>query len=51
MPHASRVQTASVSALDETLLAAAGIGRPEEAPLAHFARGVRVEVFPLTRVD
>jgi uncharacterized protein YqjF (DUF2071 family) len=45
------LQTASVSALDETLLAAAGIGRPEEAPLAHFARGVRVEVFPLTRVD
>jgi uncharacterized protein YqjF (DUF2071 family) len=45
------LQTAEVSALEETLLAAAGIERPAEAPLAHFARGVSVEVFPLSRVD
>jgi uncharacterized protein YqjF (DUF2071 family) len=45
------LQTAEVSALEETLLAAAGIERPAEVSLAHFARGVRVEVFPLSRVD
>jgi uncharacterized protein YqjF (DUF2071 family) len=45
------LQTANVSNLDETLLAAAGIERPAEAPLAHFASGVNVEVFPLTPVD
>ncbi len=44
------LQPAAVSALDETMLAAAGIERPGEAPLAHFARGVNVEVFPLTHV-
>jgi uncharacterized protein YqjF (DUF2071 family) len=45
------LQTAEIEAVDETLLAAAGIDRPKDAPLAHFARGVRVEVFPLARVD
>jgi uncharacterized protein YqjF (DUF2071 family) len=45
------LQTADVSELKETLLAAAGIERPAEAPLAHFARGVNVEVFGLSRVD
>ncbi len=44
------LQAADVLALDEIMLAAAGIARPDEAPLAHFARGVNVEVFPLTRV-
>ena len=44
------LQSAEISALAETLVAAAGIERPDEAPLAHFARGVRVEVFPLRRV-
>jgi uncharacterized protein YqjF (DUF2071 family) len=44
------LQPAEVSELDVTLLAAAGIPRPDEAPLAHFAREVNVEVFPLTRV-
>jgi uncharacterized protein YqjF (DUF2071 family) len=44
------LQAAGISRLDETLLAAAGIERPDVAPLAHFARGVRVEVFPLERV-
>jgi uncharacterized protein YqjF (DUF2071 family) len=45
------LQSVEVSAIDETLLVAAGIDRPREAPLAHFARGVSVEVFPLTRVE
>jgi uncharacterized protein YqjF (DUF2071 family) len=45
------LQTADVSALEETLLAAAGIDRPDNAPLAHFARGVSVAVFALSRVD
>ena len=44
------LQGAAVSVLEETLLAAAGIERPDEAPLGHFARSVNVEVFPLTRV-
>ncbi|WP_254053575.1 YqjF family protein [Singulisphaera sp. GP187] len=42
------LQQADVTALDESLLAAAGIVRPDVPPLAHFSRGVRVEVFPLT---
>jgi uncharacterized protein YqjF (DUF2071 family) len=41
------IQAAEVRALDETLLAAAGIARPDDPPLAHFARGVDVEVFAL----
>ena len=45
------LQSAEVATIEETMVAAAGIGRPDEAPLAHFARGVRVEVFPLTRVE
>jgi uncharacterized protein len=45
------LQAAEVPALDETLVAAAGIQRPEAAPLAHYARGVRVEVFRLVRVN
>jgi uncharacterized protein YqjF (DUF2071 family) len=44
------LQGAEVPALEETLVATAGIVRPEGAPLAHFARGVSVEVFPLARV-
>jgi uncharacterized protein YqjF (DUF2071 family) len=42
------LQAAEVTSLDESLLAAAGIERPASPPLAHFAEGVRVEVFPLT---
>ena len=34
----------------ENLVAAAGISRPDEPPLAHYASGVRVEVFPLQRL-
>jgi hypothetical protein len=44
------IQGAEISTLDETLVAKAGIDRPDAAPLAHFARGVRVEVFPLDRL-
>jgi uncharacterized protein len=41
------LQSANLLSLDETLLAAAGIERPETTPLAHFAAGVNVEIFPL----
>jgi uncharacterized protein YqjF (DUF2071 family) len=41
------VQTAGLHSLDESLLGAAGIVRPELAPLVHFAAGVDVEVFAL----
>jgi uncharacterized protein YqjF (DUF2071 family) len=45
------LQAAEIAALDETMLAAVGIARPGETPLTHFAEGVRVEVFPLERLD
>jgi uncharacterized protein YqjF (DUF2071 family) len=41
------LQRAEVLSLDETLLQAAGIERPDEAPLAHYAREISVEIFPL----
>jgi uncharacterized protein len=41
------LQSARLLSLDETLLAAAGIDRPETPPLTHFAHGVDVKVFPL----
>lgn len=44
------LQTAKINALDETMLAAAGLARPRLAPLAHYARGVNVEIFSLRRV-
>jgi uncharacterized protein YqjF (DUF2071 family) len=46
-----RLQAADVTLLDESLLSAAGILRPGVPPIAHFSRGVRVEVFPLTSVS
>jgi uncharacterized protein YqjF (DUF2071 family) len=39
------LQPAAVCSFDETLLAAAGLARPEESPLAHFARGVDARIF------
>jgi len=45
------LQTAELFEWDETLLSAAGIERPEQTPLAHFASGVDVEVFPLQRLS
>ena len=44
------LQKATVLSLDENLIRAAGIIRPETPPLAHYASGVRVEVFPLRAV-
>jgi uncharacterized protein len=44
------LQSAEVLSFDETLLAANGIERPEIAPLAHFAAGVNVEVFPIRSI-
>ena len=43
------VQGAEVHTLDESLLAASGIRRPDVMPLAHFARGVDVKVYALRR--
>jgi uncharacterized protein YqjF (DUF2071 family) len=42
------LQAAEVDTLDETLLAAVGIDRPDLPPLVQYAAGVRVEVFGLT---
>jgi uncharacterized protein YqjF (DUF2071 family) len=45
-------QHAALLALEETLVAAAGIERPEgPPPLVHYASGVDVEVFALRDVD
>jgi uncharacterized protein len=44
------LQVAEVTSLGESVLSAAGIDRPKVWPLAHYARGVDVEVFGLERV-
>ncbi len=44
------LQRAEVLECEETLIAAAGIARPAEPPIAHHASGVSVEIFPLERV-
>lgn len=44
------VQAAKLITLDESLLAAAGIRRPEQPPLAHASSGVDVNVYALERV-
>lgn len=44
------VQPAEVTGLDESLLSASGLARPDVAPMALFSPGVDVEVFGLTRV-
>jgi hypothetical protein len=44
------VQDGFVGHIEESLVQAAGLRRPDEAPLVHYAREVRVEVFPLRRV-
>jgi uncharacterized protein len=41
------LQSATVLSLDENLLAAAGVSRPNTVPLAHFASGVDVKVYAL----
>jgi len=45
------LQTARVTGLKETLLAAAGIERPGEPPLAHYASRVDVEIFALELIS
>jgi hypothetical protein len=50
--HASYpLQTAEVHAMDENLVAAAGIRPSSVTPLVHYASEVRVEVFPLEAVS
>jgi uncharacterized protein YqjF (DUF2071 family) len=44
------LQRAELLALDETLLAAAGLARPDTTPLVHYASGVQVRIFPLRPV-
>jgi uncharacterized protein len=44
------LQSAEVSAWEESLLAAAGIERPLGEPMAHYASGVDVEIFALERL-
>jgi uncharacterized protein len=44
------LQVAEVRSLDESVLQAVGIERPDTSPLAHYASGVDVEVFGLERV-
>jgi uncharacterized protein YqjF (DUF2071 family) len=41
------LQPANIDVLDESLLSAAGIVRPDTRPLAHYASEVRVGIFPL----
>ena len=45
------LEEAEVTAWSESLLARAGIDRPAGPPLAHYARGVEVEVFALERLS
>jgi uncharacterized protein YqjF (DUF2071 family) len=44
------LQDAVVTTLDENLIAAAGLLRPDSPPLAHFSAGVDVRIEPLRRV-
>ncbi|WP_224364976.1 YqjF family protein [Hyalangium versicolor] len=44
------VRGVEVQGLDESLLAAAGLTRPQVPPLVHFSEGVDVDVFGLTRL-
>ena len=45
------LQRAVVHALLENMVAAAGIERPDEPPLAHYASGVTVDIYPLRRIS
>lgn len=44
------LQSAELRVLEETLIAAAGLSRPDTSPLTHYARGVDVRVFPLKAI-
>lgn len=41
------LQTAAVHSLEENMVSAAGIDHGTEQPLAHYARSVHVDIFPL----
>ncbi|MHC5544462.1 DUF2071 domain-containing protein, partial [Singulisphaera rosea] len=43
------VQAVDVLGLQDSLTDASGIRHPDTSPLAHYSRGVKVEVFPLER--
>ncbi len=45
------LQTAQVDRCDESLIATAGLSRPDTELLAHYAEGVSVHVFPLKPVE
>ena len=45
------LQDATVDLLEEDLVSAAGIARPPESPLAHFASAVDVEIFAIHACD
>ncbi len=45
------LQTIEAIELDENLLRAAGITRPDIAPLAHYASELNVRIYPLRRVE
>jgi uncharacterized protein YqjF (DUF2071 family) len=44
------IQPANILSLDETILAAAGIDRPQVTPIACFSTGVKVRISPLRLV-
>jgi uncharacterized protein YqjF (DUF2071 family) len=44
------LQPAELLTLDESLVAAAGIRRPDIPPLVHFAGGVDVKVYAIRRI-
>jgi uncharacterized protein YqjF (DUF2071 family) len=45
------LQSAELYSLKENLIAAAGIPRSDSAPIAHYASGVRVDIFAPFRVE
>jgi uncharacterized protein YqjF (DUF2071 family) len=45
------LRPARILSIEETLLAAAGLVRPQSLPLAHYASGVNVEVFGLQAAE
>jgi uncharacterized protein YqjF (DUF2071 family) len=47
--HPYPLQGAEILTLDESLLTAAGVHRPDSAPIGHFAAGVDVKVYALQR--
>ncbi len=44
-----QIQPTKLLSINENLIGAAGISRPNTAPLIHYARGVKVDIFKLQR--